>query len=162
LSLRRRNYFSYSMGLALWRSYNERLFEDSDPAWRIVTHYDACLASPRAEMRRVLDFLGIAATEESEEAAAAAASSTRRNHRFSTRHLIEFGVSPATVALYVKMCDEAGWSEGRSPRGSDLPRPALAGVTAGGAGSAPGSGGAAGGPVPHQYRELNLPALESF
>ncbi|MGE5192534.1 MAG: sulfotransferase family protein, partial [Deltaproteobacteria bacterium] len=54
LSLRRRNYFSYSMGLALWRNYNERILESSDPALRIVTHYDAYLTNPRAEMRRVL------------------------------------------------------------------------------------------------------------
>ena len=108
LSLKRRNFFSYSMGLALWRSYNERALECSQRAPRVVTHYDALLADPRAETRRILNCLGLPPSGDWEEAVAASAKSALRKHRFSTRDLFDADVARDTIALYLEMCDEAG------------------------------------------------------
>src|SRR5215510_12760025 len=62
-SLTRRNGTSLAFALNLWQSYNQRVCAFAPKRDRLVTHYEAYFTDPRAELRRVLEFLKIPSSE---------------------------------------------------------------------------------------------------
>jgi hypothetical protein len=118
LSLRERNLSSYALSLILWRAYNERVLAATRPENRIVTHYDAYADDPRREVRRLLDFLGLPATEEVIDRCCSVASADLRHHRLTTRHLVDADVAPDLLDLYLRLCAEAGRAAGPGPVGA--------------------------------------------
>ena len=107
LSLNRRNTHSYALGLTLWTIYNRRILEATQRHQRLVTSYEACLNNPRAEARRITQFLGIAATPATIENACSAGRASLRHHSFSLHDLARAGVSNAVIELYQTLCEEA-------------------------------------------------------
>ncbi len=111
LSLRARNFFSYSRSLTLWQIHNQLVLETTLPTNRLITHYDAYFLNPHAELRRILAFLNIPASEEVITHCCSAAKADLRHHRFTTQQLLTADVSPDVLNLYMWMCDQAGWRE---------------------------------------------------
>lgn len=111
-SLRVRAHWPRPFGLRLWRLYNQAILDASHPEDRIVTHYDAYFREPRAELRRVLGFLGLPAPEEViERGCSAIAPGLRHNSpRASQLSDGEANHSSEGYRLYMRMCDEANFS----------------------------------------------------
>jgi hypothetical protein len=122
LSLRQRNGFSYALGLTLWEITNRRLLAATDPADRVVTHYDAYFDDPRPEVRRLLAALAMP-TPDDTLSAIGPASSGLRHHRLTTQDLLDAGVSAPVLDLYRSLCEEAVWDGPGLPTGA-VPAPA--------------------------------------
>jgi GT2 family glycosyltransferase/glycosyltransferase involved in cell wall biosynthesis len=97
-SMRERNGTSYSLGLRLWEIYNRRLIEAASEQDHLVTHYDLFFNNPEAELRRIMEFVGL---PDKEIAGAAALVKKRRRHtHFTIEHLIDARVAPEVIELY--------------------------------------------------------------
>ena len=107
-SERRRVADTYRVGFHLWKVYNERLLEATARGPRIITHYESYLRDPRAELRRVLDFLGLPASEGLIDECYSLVSAGPRRGRAASPDPAEVPSAPADVlALYARMCEEA-------------------------------------------------------
>lgn len=107
-SLTRRNGFSRRLGLHLWQLYNERLAADLDALQgveSVVTHYDALLARPEQELRRLTDWLGWPVERAVLGAACATVRPELRHHRGAG----DTDALPAAIGdLYESLCRRAG------------------------------------------------------
>jgi Sulfotransferase family len=121
LSLHRRNGFSLLFGVRLWRLYNERLLETCPLGQRIVTHYDAYFPEPSAEVRRLLEFLGMPAGHEVVERACSVVTLGLRHHGLTTQDLQNANVPADVVNLYTRMCTEAGRVDDSGMSVSEVP-----------------------------------------
>jgi hypothetical protein len=108
LSLRSRNFFSYSLSLSLWKTYNERVLEATSSADRFVTHYDAYFDDPQSELRRLLEFAELDVSPGARDACASIIASRLRHHRFTSDHLAAVEIAPGLADLYQRLCVEAG------------------------------------------------------
>jgi|GEM_PF-1237633 len=117
LSLRARGVSSYAFGLALWKHYYRELLAHTRPAERIITHYEAYFTDPIQEVRRVLAFLGLPASENALSQCRSTVKGDMRNHRIGTPDLTELRVETEILQLYQELCAEAGWA----PTTSSLP-----------------------------------------
>lgn len=115
-SLQRRGMMSYSLGLKLWRDYNERLLADVPPAQRIVVHYEHFFTQPLNTLKRVVEFCGLNISEAEMAKLAATAKPELRHTRFTAEQLARTAVAPEIIALYTQLCMEAGFD--------DVPKPA--------------------------------------
>jgi len=111
LKLRRRRPLSYRIGLQLWEIYNQRILESTRPQNRLITHYGAYFSNPRGELRRVLNFLGMPASDELIGRGCAAAAAGLRHHRTTTLQLMKAGVPAEVSELYRRMCEESEFVE---------------------------------------------------
>lgn len=110
LSERRRIADTYRIGFRLWKVYNERVLEATARGPRIVTHYESYLRDPRAELRRVLDFLRLPAADGLIDECCSLVSARPRRGQAASRDPTEVMRVPADVlALYARMCEEAGF-----------------------------------------------------
>ncbi len=104
-SLWARDGLSSAQAFDLWQTYYCSALTAA-PADRVITHYDSYFRDPRAELRRVLGALGIAAGEDRLEQACATIRPALAHHR-TTRD--EPG-GPAELAnCYRVLCTEAGF-----------------------------------------------------
>lgn len=92
----------------LWLTYYRQLLSAVPPAQRVVTHYQTYFQDPRAEVRRVSDWLGLHASDETVGRACAHISDALRHHQVSTNELTAAGASDEVVELYLSLCAEAG------------------------------------------------------
>lgn len=111
LKLRRRKPLSYRIGLQLWKVYNQRVLKFTSSQNRLITHYHAYFSKPKRELRRILNFLDMPASDEVIERGCAAAAIELRHHRKTTPQLVNAGVSGEVRELYRRMCDEAEFIE---------------------------------------------------
>jgi hypothetical protein len=100
-SLRNREFSSLTFGLNLWRTYNECLRETLPEGRYLVTHYEAYYHRPQQELRRVLEFARIPASDQ-------------------LVALVRSRVIKGLRDLYIEMCDEAGWDPDPTPAASIL------------------------------------------
>jgi hypothetical protein len=105
LSLKQRNNTSYTHGLSLWEAYYGQLLDAVPAERRIVTHYDAHLRDPGAEVARIVELVGLPGSGAAE---AAAAPDRELRHQRLEIGLVETGVSAETIRLYERLCEEAG------------------------------------------------------
>ncbi len=104
-SMRERNGTSYSLGLRLWEIYNRRSIEAASERDHLVTHYDRFFENPEAELRRIVEFVGL---PDKEIARAAALVKKRRRHtHFTIEHLIDARVAAEVIELYRALIAEA-------------------------------------------------------
>jgi sulfotransferase family protein len=111
LSLRRRALMSYSLGLSLWKIYNQSVLAAVPREQRIVTHFDHHFSKPAEELGRLATFCGIDVAQEKIDAAIRTTKTAFRHSQFGIGRLIEVEVAPEIVELYSQMCDEAGFRE---------------------------------------------------
>ncbi len=107
-SLAKRNRFTEALGIDLWQTYSESALASVRPENRLITHYNSYFSDPRAELERVLKFVGIAATEAMlEEACATVSQSLQHNHE-TIENLICAGAPAEAIRLYAQMCLDCG------------------------------------------------------
>jgi hypothetical protein len=110
-SLVDRDQFSYLVAMRLWLVYSERILGTTTPQTRIVTHYDALLRSPIAELRRIVAWLGIAVDESAIQASAGIVKQGLRHNQTHTADL-ETIQAPASIReRYADFCAEAGFHD---------------------------------------------------
>ena len=121
LSLHRRNYLSYQLGLSLWESYDSLVMQSVPKSQRLITHYDAYFEDPAAEVRRILRFLGADVAEDVIAQSIATVSPKMRHSRLGLMDLMETKGVERTAELYQRMCMEAGRSGEAMPDGVEKP-----------------------------------------
>ncbi len=107
----RRQFSSYVFGLDLWKTYSHCIQTTVPPAQRLATHYSSYFSDPRAEIKRVMDWLGLRPSAEALEACRIAVKAELRHHEFTRRQLDEFGVDAAIFDQYQRWCDESGYDD---------------------------------------------------
>lgn len=108
--LRGRGVTSLAFGLRLWRAYNERLRRDAPGERCLVTHYDAYLYRPQAEIRRVLDFLGMTAADQLVSLVRSRVVRQSRHRFFALEDLEKFDPQGNLRRLYLDLCERAEWN----------------------------------------------------
>ena len=107
LSIRPRRVPSYERCFALWEIYNREVLADARREDRLVTHYDSYFVNPRAELRRVLSFLDMRASDEQvERSCAAILPELRHNHAAAWKPNVA-RVPRGVADLYTRLCEEA-------------------------------------------------------
>jgi hypothetical protein len=110
LSGRRRVADTYRVGFHLWKVYNRCALGATARERRIITHYEAYLRDPRAEVRRILDFLRLPASDELISECCSLVYARPRQDRGASGDSAGAARVPADVlALYARMCEEAGF-----------------------------------------------------
>jgi hypothetical protein len=110
LSLRKRAMSSYAFSLNLWKTYNERLLHTLPKGRYVVTHYEAYFYRPTVELRRVLDFLEVPASDQLIARARSSTLKDLRHHLATSDQLLESELPPDLLGLYFELCQKAGWS----------------------------------------------------
>ena len=105
-SLNQRNGVSLHLALSLWGVYNQHALSATGPKNRIVSHYDSFFEDPRAELLRILSFLGLPDSEAAK--AVALISRTRRHTHFTTQQLLDAQIPRPLFQLYQQLSAEAG------------------------------------------------------
>ncbi|HEU0114713.1 MAG TPA: sulfotransferase, partial [Thermomicrobiales bacterium] len=116
-SLKRRNHFSFPLNIALWDAYAQRALAATTPDNRVVTHFDAYFLRPAAELRRVLQRLGVEPPADLTDAVASAEADLK-HHRLTIGDLYDADIAPAIIDHYRALCAEAEWSDPGDPRGA--------------------------------------------
>ena len=130
-SLYSRNQSSLLFGMRLWQGYNRRLLETTEAASRLVVHYELVLGNPRAELMRMLDWIGLRAEPAGLDAACATVAPRLRHHYTDFATMRAKGAAPDVLELYACLLRECG------PRVAALLSPGSAG-SAGGEGASIG------------------------
>jgi hypothetical protein len=92
----------------LWLTYYRQLLAATRPEQRLVTHYRSYFQNPRAELTRVLHWLGLKVSDEALEGACAHVASGLQHHHVGAAELIEADAPDEVLGLYFSMCAEAG------------------------------------------------------
>jgi hypothetical protein len=106
-SLRARDGLARADAFDLWLTYNRRVLAAAPFGERVVTHCDHYFHDPRAELRRVLAWLGMHATEDRLERACGRINPSLVHHRVTVDELVEAGASDEVVQCYLDLCEEA-------------------------------------------------------
>lgn len=107
-SLARRGYASSLFSYNLWLQYNLQLLAFTTPDQRIVTHYDAYFYDPRAELRRVVDFLEMEVSDEIIEKACQTISTNLRHNKNDIDQLFATHPTDQVLSVYKELCLRAG------------------------------------------------------
>lgn len=102
ISARKRRELIHEVGIELWRVYNTRILDETGPEDRLVTHYEAALTKPRAELERILAFAGIHVSPTVLDEAVSVVSPRMRHQRVDTARL-----DPEIARLYAQLSREA-------------------------------------------------------
>jgi hypothetical protein len=98
-----------TLGLALWRAYNEAILRFTHAEERTVVAYDRLLSNPRAETQRVASALGLdVASAQIEAASRVAAPPLRTQRSVATARRLEGARFAATRRIYERLLAEAG------------------------------------------------------
>jgi hypothetical protein len=106
-SLARRNGMSIARGLRLWESYHRALCAATTAEERLLTRYDALQREPQAELRRVLEWLGVSVSTEVVAAACTQVVDRLRHHHTTPEDLVASEAPDSVVSLYLDLCAEA-------------------------------------------------------
>lgn len=107
-SLRARGYTSERFGLELWEAYHRALEAATLDSPALVTHYESYFADPRAELDRLLEFLGLEASPGVRAAVVTAASAGFRHQRRMSAEVQSSRLSEAAKQLYDALCRRSG------------------------------------------------------
>lgn len=114
LSLRKRGNTSLAFGLNLWEIYNRQLLDVLSKDQYIVTHYEAYFYRPQEELRRVLAFLELPASDQLISHARSSSLKGLRHHRVTPEESREAEASwPRLFELHARLCQQAEWDPER-------------------------------------------------
>jgi len=102
LSGRARRALIHEVSLDLWRVYNTKILAETSAADRLVTHYEAMLINPRAELERILAFAGMNVSGDALDEALRVVTPRLRHQRADTAAL-----DPELAGLYEQLSREA-------------------------------------------------------
>ena len=94
--------------LQLWLTHYRRVLSATRPENRLVTHYRSYFHNPRAELSRVLDWLGLEVSDEKLEGACAHVSTGLRHHHITAGELVGAGAADEVLGTYFSLCAAAG------------------------------------------------------
>ena len=94
--------------LKVWLTYHERLLSAMSPEAFITTHYLSYFYDGQAELRRVLDALGMEVDEEALEQATTTIKPELRHAIYEGRRFPQDGVPVPVAQLYHRLCEQAG------------------------------------------------------
>ena len=114
----------------LWLTYYHQLLSVTQPANRLVTHYQSYFEDARAELRRVLDWLDVDVSDETVERACTHVSSDLRHHQVMTAESIGADVPDEILRSYLGLAAEAGPIYQQARQHEILDEPALAAARA--------------------------------
>ena len=103
-SLAHRAYASRFFSYNLWLTYNQQLLASTKPEECIITHYDSFFGDPRAELRRLADFLELDVSEERIQTASQATLTDLRHHRATVSDFCQMNVPCKVIELYKELC----------------------------------------------------------
>ncbi len=112
-SLQRRNGFSLEYGLNLWYEYNKLLLSATEPAQRIITHYDAYFQDSKAELTRLLVWLNWQADEKQIAEACSALAANLRHHQHASTTVLDSKQFGHVLELYQSLSEEAAHRDNR-------------------------------------------------
>ena len=101
LSFERRRELVRRFGVELWRVYNTTILAETNPTNRLVTHYEAVLTNPRAELQRILAFAEMDVSSDVLDEALRVVSPRMRHQR------ADAPLNAELARLYAELCDEA-------------------------------------------------------
>lgn len=115
-SLVKRVSSSPAMAQRLWLEYYRRILAHTDPALRMVTHYDSYFLDPGGELQRIVDWAGLEPDERTRQAALEVIAPEIRQQSIiggSPDPVAEDGETGAKVSvelaqLYDELCEDAG------------------------------------------------------
>jgi hypothetical protein len=99
---RKRRELINEVALELWRVYNTRIIEETSARDRLLTHYEALLTKPRAELQRILAFAGIQVSPGVLDEAVRVVTPRLRHQRVDAARL-----DPELARLYAQLSREA-------------------------------------------------------
>jgi hypothetical protein len=102
MSTETRRELIHEVGLELWRVYNTSSLDATSAGDRLVTHYEAVLTRPRAELERILAFAGIRVSSDALDEVVRVVSPRLRHQQGS-----DVSLAPEIEALYARLCREA-------------------------------------------------------
>ena len=105
LSVEKRRTLVAEVGLELWRVYNTRIIEETSAANRLVTHYEAMLTRPRAELERIVDFAGLRVSADVLDSVIRVVAPRLRHHGAGTAVL-----DPELARRYAELSREAAFT----------------------------------------------------
>jgi acyl carrier protein len=120
-SLQRRNLFSYSKAVRLWKLYNERVLA-TPVTERIVVSYERVLSNPEPELARVLKFIGLAPGARERRDVANIPRRDLRHISFGMADLHLVYCHPEVIDLYARLGREAGIGDEVTSRAPALNR----------------------------------------
>jgi hypothetical protein len=131
LSLRKRANSSFALGFNLWRIYHERLLDELSEGQYLVTHYDAYFLRPLRELRRMLNFLELPASDQRVAHARSSSLKNMRHYSATIQELRDAGASEDLIELYLSFCqlatrdidDHHGYHDMASPVSGTLGNP---------------------------------------
>ena len=92
----------------LWLTYYRELLSATPDEQRVVTHYDSYFLDPIAELQRVTNRIGIQVPADVISRACAHISGDLRHHRKKTNEWAAIDLPDEVLAMYLKLCREAG------------------------------------------------------
>ena len=92
----------------LWLTYYRELLSAIPAQQRVVTHYESYFVDPTAELQRVSNRIGMEVQSGVIPRASAHIANDLRHHRMTTSGLSATNVPDEVLALYLKLCQEAG------------------------------------------------------
>jgi hypothetical protein len=104
MSAQKRRELLNEVGMELWRVYNTRIIEETSARDRLLTHYEAALTKPRAELERILTFAGIHVSSGVLDEVVRAVSPRMRHQRAKAARL-----DPELARLYAQLSREAAY-----------------------------------------------------
>lgn len=93
----------------LWLTYHRELLSAIPPDQRVVTHYESYFQDPTTELQRVANGIGMEVSAGVISRVCAYISGDLRHHRKTTTELSATDVPDEVLALYLKLCQEAGF-----------------------------------------------------
>jgi hypothetical protein len=107
-SLRRRGDLIGIPLFLFWLTYYRELLSAIPPQQRVVTHYESYFQNPNTELQRVANQIGMEVALGVVTRACAHIVDDLRHHRMTTTELSATNVPDEVLALYLKLCQEAG------------------------------------------------------
>jgi hypothetical protein len=106
-SLWLRNGIPHADSFDLWLTYNRRVLDAAPAECRLITHCDSYLHDPGAELRRVLQWAGLFATEDQVDRACRCIAPSLMHHRMTMEDLADAGALSDLLRCYRDLCAEA-------------------------------------------------------
>lgn len=109
-SIRKRGASSMTMGLNLWRMYNQSLLDNIPQDRLLITHYETFFRRPQKEFRRIVDFAGMHTSEQMISLVRSKVIRGLRHHVYTAQDLLDADPSGRVRELYGELTERAEWT----------------------------------------------------
>jgi GT2 family glycosyltransferase/SAM-dependent methyltransferase/glycosyltransferase involved in cell wall biosynthesis len=107
-SLAARGIASYSFSTTLWLNYYFHLMKGAASQEHIITHYDSYFLDPAAELRRIVNFIGMPVSEDVLHGASTIIKTRLRNNPAKLIDLLSAHTAQDVIEKYVELCSSCG------------------------------------------------------